>query len=439
MALFGFGKDKKGSGMATEQVLAYLEEAQRNRTAFTLIGPKRSEVPATVQGVNEGDGTVTFQAALPMSVDKGSRIELIFIADGLRIWGSTTIAEARGSVVTALLPDGLELRERRAQPRARLHPKEGTTLTALTGLFDGVGITGTVENLSESGARVRVEKAMNLKGEKRLPLGTSLVPHGQPFLLIKLNKAPKCQAVMELEGRAVFLDSQVGGLVMGVAFDKPRSDIASSIRGLVNSRTTTIPSSLPNKTRRRPEAPAPTPEPAPAAKAAPAEKEAPAAAALAPSAAAEPASAPVTAAEAPETQAPGSPKSDVRTLLKKRTRSVLALVHSPAFAMMLKDFLQEEGYGKVLVTTDQKEFLVDLQQPNLSALLIDGEFSAMEALQFVSQLTADNALPPIILAVEAASAAVVLAAHRVGAAHLLVKPYSLDGAFSDLLNQVMGI
>ncbi len=175
MALFGFGKDKKGGPDSSEQILAYLEDAQRTKAVVTLMGPRKGETTATIQALDEGDGTFTFQASPMPGVEKGTSIDFTFIQESLRLGGTARVADLRSGLWVLELPDTLEVRERRGQPRARLNPKEGTTLTALTGIFDGVGITGVVENLSETGARVRVEKALNIKGEKRLPLGTALV------------------------------------------------------------------------------------------------------------------------------------------------------------------------------------------------------------------------------------------------------------------------
>jgi len=432
MAIFGFGKDKKDTGNASEQTLAYLEDAQRTRTGFTLVGPRKAEVSATLQAIDEGEGLITFQTQLSLAADKGAKVEFIFLQEGLRLCGSGSIAEKRGNLVLVPIPDTLEIKERRSQPRARLNPKEGTTITALTGIFDGVGITGVVENLSEGGARIRVEKAMNLKGEKRLPLGVALVPPGQPFMLIKLNKAPKCPAVMELTGRAVFLDTSAGGLTMGLAFDTPRSDIASALRG-------PVPSVLPPKNRRKVEAPAAEPpepsrppEPPPEAKAAPKEPA---------QAEPQPSPAPPAAEAAGNPPEPAAPhKNDALLRLKKRSRAVVALAPSPALADLMKEYLQEEGYGRVLVSHARQEFLEYLQQPNLALLLIDGNLSSLDALQFVTHLRGTFAdLPPVILAVEEASAAIVLAAHRNGVSQILVKPYSLDAAFSELLSQQMGL
>jgi CheY-like chemotaxis protein len=427
MAIFGFGKDKKDGGGNTELVLAYLEDAQRSRASFTLVGARKAEAAATIQAIDEAEGVVTFQTQL--HTEKGARIEFFFLAESLRLGGAATVVDLRPGLVLAGLPEALELKERRSQPRARLNPKEGTTLTALTGLFDGVGINGVVENLSEGGARIRVEKAMNLKGEKRLPLGSALVPPGQPFMMIKLNKAPKCQAVMELTGRAVFLDGSAGGLCMGIAFDSLRTDQAAALRGLVASRTSPIPASVPAKARRRAENPPPEPsraaeeprpeparEPRPAVEVQPARQPDP--------------------PEAPPAAPAQAPRIDALTRLKRRSRAVVALAPSPAFADVLKEHLQEEGYGRILVTHLANDLPEFLQQPNLGILFLDGNFSTLDALQYVTTLKAGSPdLPPVILAVEDASTAVVLAARRSGVAQILVKPYTLDAGFSELVGQ----
>jgi CheY-like chemotaxis protein len=483
MALFGFGKEKK-DGHVADSVLAYLEEAQRAHAPFTLTGPRRNEGAAQLQGLDEAGGLLIFQLSSPLDADKGARIDLAFLQDGLRIGGTATVAEARPGQLVATLPEALELRERRRQPRIRLNPKEGATLTALTGLFDGVGITGIVENLSEGGARVRVEKALNIKGEKRLPLGTALVPPGQEFLLVKLNKAPKCPAVMELEGRAVFLESSAGGLVMGLAFNPPQPEVAAALKNLVASRATPIPAALPPKARRRQEpeadpAPAPnraadppsrpSPEPSrrpadsppaaaprpgsPAPALAAPRPGSPAPAAVPPKPARPiPAEAdPKPAIPAPAEADPGAPapprpdpvapvRNETLLRLRKRSRAVVALVPSPAFGDRLKDLLMGEGFGRTLVTTSLDELEDFLRLPNLAVLILDGSLSTLEALRLVSELQAVHAtLPPIILAVEEASTGVVLAARRQGVAQVLVKPYDLDAAFSALLAQQMGL
>ncbi|NTV74132.1 MAG: hypothetical protein HGA66_07980 [Holophaga sp.] len=441
MAIFGFGKDKKDGGGSQELVLAYLEDAQRVRAPFTLAGPRKAEVPAILQGIDESEGTATFQTTGPLMAEKGNAVELIFIQEGLRIGASARLLETRSGVAVLELPDTLELKERRGAPRARLNPKEGATITALTGLFDGVGITGVIENVSETGARVRVEKALAIKGEKRLPLGTALVPVGQPFMLIKLNKLPKCPATMELEGKAAYLDTGGGGLTMGFAFSRPKADVAAALRGLVASRTSAVPTSLPPKSRRKAEAassgafadeplvrPRPPEEPRPK----PVEVKAEAPKAPEPP----PPEEEAQPAARSDSEAQPAARSDSLVRLKKRSRAVVALSRTAAFDDILRSFLQEDGYGRVLTTTFPEEVFELLRQPNLGVLLLDGNMTIVESLEFVKRLKgACEDLPPIVLAAEDISTAIVLAARRNGVAQLVVRPYALDATFSALLSE----
>jgi DNA-binding response OmpR family regulator len=121
-----------------------------------------------------------------------------------------------------------------------------------------------------------------------------------------------------------------------------------------------------------------------------------------------------------------------------RSRAVVALASTPAAGDFLREHLHEEGFGRALVTTSREELLEFLQQPNLAVLFLDGNLGILEALELISELRqVQPTLPPIILAVEEVSTGVALAARRHGVAHILVKPYALDAAFSDLLIQQM--
>jgi CheY-like chemotaxis protein len=447
VALFGFSKDKKEGG-PSELVLAYLEDAQRVRSPFLLKDKRKVDVSATLQSVDEENCAVTFQAP-GGTFEKGAKLEFVFMQENLRLGGTARVTEVRSNLVMAELPDELELLERRKQPRARLNPKEGANLTALTNLFEGVGVNGAIESISESGCRIRVEKALNLKDERRLPLGTALLPKGQPFMLLKLNKIPKCPSVMELSGKVAYLDDSGGGLSMGVEFEKPRGDFASAIRGLVSSRSGAMPTSIPPKARRkavsqeeslvasesdrsaRPVPPKPEPPK-------PAVKEEPPTPTLAPVLPMEAVPAPIV--EAPAAEAAQAPVRNPALLrLKKRTRAVVVMAPS-AYGQLLKDFLVEDGYGRVFVASNRDELSAFIRQPNVGMVFIDAEISVLESFEMVSQLHEEGIdMPPVIVAAHEVSRALVLAAHRASVSQLVVKPYSLDETFSNLLEQQMGL
>ena len=444
MALFGFGKDKKEGG-SSELVLAYLEDAQRVRSPFLLKDKRKVDVAATIQSVDEDGCTVTFQAP-GGTFEKGAKLDFVFMQENLRLGSSTRVMDVRSNLVVAEIPDELELMERRKQPRARLNPKEGANLTALTNLFEGVGVNGIIESISESGCRIRVEKAINIKDERRLPMGVALLPKGQPFMLLKLNKIPKCPSVMELTGKVAYLDDAGGGLSMGVEFDKLRGDFASAIRGLVSSRSGAIPTSVPPKARRKAASPeeslvasetdraarppaAPKPEPA---------KPAPKEEVAAPSPAPAPEPTPPAPAEAPAPEAAPA-RNPALLRLKKRTRAVVVMA-PPAYGQLLRDFLVEDGYGRVFVASNRDELLAYMRQPNVGMIFIDAEMPVLESFEMVSQLhEEEHDMPPVIVAAQEVSRALVLAAHRSGVSQLVVKPYSLDESFSSLLEQQMGL
>jgi CheY-like chemotaxis protein len=364
--------------------------------------------------------------------------------------GAGRISEVRTNGLVVELPEDLELLERRKLPRARLNPKEGANVTALTNLFEGVGVNGIMESISEGGCRVRVEKALNIKDEKRLPLGTALLPKGQPFMLLKLNKVPKCPAVMELAGKVAYLDDSGGGLAMGIEFDKPRGDFASAIRGLVSSRSGAVPTVIPPKARRkaaapeetllgdreerpaRPSAPKPTaPEPVPVL---PKEQAAPGQAAPGQAAPGQAAPEPAISEAG---QAPGRNPALLR--LKKRTRAVVVMA-TAAYGQLLRDFLLEDGYGRVFIASNQEELASHVRQPNVGLVFIDSELPLLECFELVSRLHEDNeAMPPVLVAAQEVSRALVLAAHRVNVSQLVVKPYSLDETLASLLEQQMGL
>jgi len=252
MALFGFSKGGKDPAKTDELVLAYLEDALRVRSPF-LLKDKQGETRATLHSVDEERGSFRLNPSAELSLANGGRLEFILLHEGLRLGGSATALDVRPGVLNLHLPRALELRERRRLPRARLNPKESASLSALQSLGEGVGLQGTLTNISEGGIRLRVNKAISIATEKPLMLGTKLITPGQAFEILKLGKVPRCPAVMECAGRAVYLSHDGDGIVMGFAFEHLQGALSSAIQSLVSSRAAPLPTELPTKARRKQE------------------------------------------------------------------------------------------------------------------------------------------------------------------------------------------
>ena len=249
MAIFGFGKDKGGEDAAL-LVLAYMEDALRQRSPFVIKGPAKHDIAATLHSVSEDARTFRLLPEVPFKMEKGGKVDFTLIHDGLRLGATTRAAETREGVVVLHFPETLALMERRRLPRARLNPKENASLTALQDIFEGVGITSSLENVSEGGARVRVEKAIAISSQKPMVMGTNLVTPGQAFMVLKLNNLPKSAPSLETKGRAIYLSHGPGSLVMGFAFDKPPQAVEAALRRLVAGRAKPIPDAIPPKVRR---------------------------------------------------------------------------------------------------------------------------------------------------------------------------------------------
>ena len=119
MAIFGFGKDKGGEDAAL-LVLAYMEDALRQRSPFVIKGPMKHDISATLHSVSEDARTFRLLPEVPFKMEKGGKVDFTLIHDGLRLGATTRAAETREGVVVLHFPETLALMERRRLPRARL-------------------------------------------------------------------------------------------------------------------------------------------------------------------------------------------------------------------------------------------------------------------------------------------------------------------------------
>lgn len=463
MAFFSSEKDKQGGNQ--ELVLAYLEDAFRQRSRIVAMDARKVESEGTVLSVDENAASFSLSLRSPFPGTKDSKAGIILYHDNLRLWMECTVSSTRGNTLSLDLPPDIELKERRKFPRVKLNSKEGATLTGLSGLFDGIGIHGVIESISESGCRVKVDKAINIKNDKRLPLGRILVPEGHPFPIVKLNKVPRCPSTMEISGKVIYLDDS-SGLCIGIEFNK--NEFSGALRNLVTSRTGTAPTAVPPKQRRkhieneenkgereskwddislvresRGEAPQAmrtplTPEPPPEPNAAPS---------LTPNPGPPQADRPLEASAATEAK-PNLPSDPVTTTnqknphlvrLKKRSRTILVLANEERGIEIARQLLQE-GYKQVIATVGWEEVITHLNNHDTDLLLLDSAAPASENLAMIRRLREVGLeMPPIVMAEEDFSIALIEASRRLGISHLLVRPFDLDDSFSRQIEKALGI
>ena len=437
MAMFGMKKTKPTEG--SELVLAYLEEAQRVRVALVAFDLKGRETPASLVAVTEERVTLSVQGRV--MAEKGESISLLFHLDGLRFKATGRIQESKSGSLTLDLPTSIELAERRKKPRTRLNQREGATAIALTGLFEGIGLTGTIDNISNGGMCLKVGRAMNVKTQGPMHLGSNLLTVGQAFMLIKLSKLPKCPLI-ELGGTATHVAAEGGMLSVGIAFEPGKDSLLAPVKAFVSTRSSAIPTSVPPKVRRSQEA-----EPDPAepsielAPARPAPKKEPEVPVPIPDPVAPPAPGPDLPAQAhvvpPTPEAHGRGSALLR--VKKRTRNLLLAMPEGPDRVALAAFLTADGYGQVLPVATLTELLELLDRAQL--VFVDGGVAEVQGLALVSLLRRklQEDMPPVILAEATVDSELVLGAQEAGVAQILVKPYDLDQDFLNMIEGHLGI
>lgn len=436
MAMFGLKKSKPSEG--SELVLAYLEDAQRVRATVFAVDPKGREIPASLVVVTEERVTLGVQGRV--MAEKGEAIELLFFLDSLRLKATGRLQELKPGTLVMELPTAITLAERRKKPRARLNQREGATAIALTGLFEGIGLTGAIDNISEGGMCLKVGRAINVKTQGPMHMGPNLLSKGEVFMVIKLSKLPKCPLI-EVGGLAAHVASEGNGLSVGITFESGKESILSPLKTLVTSRSGSLPTSVPPKARRQP----PKAEPAePAIELAPprpVQTKEPAPPPAAPPAAARERQpvAPTPAPEAASPQPDAANRGSALYRMKKRTRGVLLAMPEGPDRAALEGFLTADGYGKVRVAATLTELLDQLDEVQM--VFVDEGVAELQGLALASllQQRLDGQITPVVLAEASVDAELVLGAQQVGLAQVLVKPYDLDAEFLQMIEGHLGI
>lgn len=438
MAMFGLKKSKSSEG--SELVLAYLEDAQRVRATVFAVDPKGREIPASLVIVGEERVTVSIQGRV--MAEKGEPIRLLFYLDGLRLMATGKLQELKTGTLVMELPSTIELAERRKKARARLNQREGATAIALTGLFEGIGLTGNIDNISEGGMCLKVGRAINVKTQGPMHMGPNLLSVGEVFMVIKLNKLPKCPLI-EVGGLAAHVASEGNGLSVGITFDSGKESILSPVKTMVTSRSGSLPTTVPPKARRPPlkaepaepsielAPPRPVQKKEPDPPPAPPSTPAPEPQALAPA----PAPTPEVASPQPDFANRGS----ALYRMKKRTRGVLLAMPEGPDQEALVGFLAADGYGKIRVAATLTELLDQLDEVQL--VFVDGGVAELQGLALASllQQRLEGEATRVVLAATSVDAELVLGAQEMGVAQVLVKPYGLDAEFLQMIEGHLGI
>lgn len=199
-------------GGVDPRVLAHLRRLVENRRPLWVVDSQGLELEATAEGVEEDRSRLrlSIPSLPPHTLNRPERLCLAFVAAGER-WEGASRFQLRLDRITV----ALEIPGRMAPARRRSSPRLALDGQAARGLLRverrGPVITGPLEDLSSGGFCLRVERAMDLDGQRRLdPRKLGLQP-GQALDSVELTGLGADP--VEAAGFLRDLDADAGGVL----------------------------------------------------------------------------------------------------------------------------------------------------------------------------------------------------------------------------------
>lgn len=246
--------DKEPMLQDRSTILAYLEELARLRSAIQIWLQKDDLLPiqARVELVSEeaNQFTISSQRSIPVDLDTRFPREMLFVIDGMR-FRSPIRYQGRGGYMQALfqVPDRVFHAERRNKMRARFGQREKAHVTVLEDLFQGTGATGKLVNLSMEGLCMRIERALSIRYDRRLPLSTALFHQAQELMVVRILDIPNIP-MLECNGRVCHLAEGPEGVRMGLFLHGLGAQESSFLHEVLSRRLPTFGRGFPVKRRR---------------------------------------------------------------------------------------------------------------------------------------------------------------------------------------------
>lgn len=228
MALLGFIKSREeeaGEPVLRDRptILAYLEELIRLHTPVQVWFKKGDLVPTTarIDLLREEEGTILLstQRSLPGDILPPCPMDMVFMIDGMR-FRSQIRFKARDAYMKSSfqVPEVVRHAERRGKMRTRFSHRERASVTVLEGFFDGIGASGGLVNLSMEGLCMKIERALAIREDRKLPVNTSLFLAGKNLPIVRIQNLPHTPTI-ECAATVAHLASTPGGILMGLRLE----------------------------------------------------------------------------------------------------------------------------------------------------------------------------------------------------------------------------
>ncbi len=432
LSLFsGAAPDREPALRDREQILAWLEELARLRTPLGLRLNEEDAHGATVKVelVSEEKGTFTLSFLHQPSGTwkEGQLVHLAFPLDGQRF---KTTAKYRGLAGYLqrefALPEAMRHAERRGLMRTRFGAREKATVAVLENLFDGLGLSGPILNLGIGGLAFRVDRAMDIRLDRRLTVKGDLASAGKAMALIRIQDLPHVPT-LECGATIMHFGARDEGVVAGLRFEDLGSLESQYIAKLLSQRIPLFGKGFPRK-RRRGEL---------AQEEDPGEEEIPAFEEPVP---ADPVEEALSDRELLEIKV-AMKAPDRLVLLRKRTRQLLIVHPEELDRAILVSTLQVDGYRGVYEARSLVQALEISRHHQLDALIVWHKVGPHDGVEVVAKLRETfkgTTLPAVLLdSGDDVKHKLALKGGRIDA--IVPHPVDYDGVLRGILERILGL
>ena len=435
MALIGLFKknepkpDREPTLRDRDQILAYLEELFRVRTEITTKISEDSDINymVKVELVNEEKNsfTISMQNRPSREPEPGTVIYFFFTMDGLRFRTQARFLGRGGYMQSEFaLPEAILHAERRGNVRVRFSPREPAKAVILESLFDGLGISGPIINLSTGGINLRVDRVIDIRKDRRVNARTELFNAVSKLALIRLQDLPHTPN-LECSGLLRHVSSRSEGLFLGIEFESIGSFEVQSLTQVIARKVPGYGAGFPRK-RRRGEI-----------EANPEESSEPESLEILP---------PTEAEEALEDSEIQDLREVVQSpnrvaLLRRRSRHILLVASDELQRAILLGTLHVDGYRNIHEATGLVQALNQAHKYPLDAIIIDQQIGHLSALELIQNMRSAGRLDSAkVIVLKEREDIKLKVAEKAGGIDLTVAhPVDFDGVLKPELERLLGI
>jgi len=435
--------DREAVQADAQQILAYLEELSRLGSLVHLL--LRSE-PATCLGarvgpVNEEDGS--FSLSFPHQVPRlkpGEVVALHFPLAGMRFEAEITFLD-RGRYMESRfrLPKKVRFADRRISRRARIGAREKASVAVFESLFEGMAASGRLVNLSMEGLCLRLERAIQVQGGRRLAPHPDLFTVGNELQVVRILNLPHLPTI-ECSGEIHHCAPVAGGAIhLGLRLTGLGSVDFQNLERFMMRRLPSFGHSFPSR-RRHGAGQEPEDEESEAleeAKEEDLELELP----DDPEGFEELLGGLLEAPEMNLLEATDEPLPDRLLRFRRRTKRLLVIMPDDLDRSTFVCTLHIGGYSCSTEARNLIQALELTKRVHIDAIFLDEQIGPLAGTEVAVRLRKMGRLgeAPIFLFHQAPDVRVVLSAKAAGVNHVLKVPVDFDGDLKDLLDRTLGL